>query len=357
MDIKPLAGHRAWMSITAALIAANVLVAIAMLVFGAGWSHSSGTVQMAWGANFGPATKDGEWWRLGTAMFLHFGVVHLATNMLALWDSGRLVEAVFGRRRFFAIYLVSGLAGNLVSLIARADLAVSGGASGAIFGVYGAFLVYLLHERRRLHPIDFKWMFWGAAVFSSILLALGFFIPGIDNAAHAGGLAAGAICGFVLMPLSADRNDARRRTRWVVGIGFVFGASILIANLPAPQYRWSEEEVARGEIRAFIEEDARINARLRGILAGERDAGISFDQLAGDIEADVVSSYEQSFEQLSELHLSSQLPSAPTLERLRRYAETRREASQALVEGLRNRDQQQVNEALDSSRRAVQQLN
>jgi rhomboid protease GluP len=197
--LEPLRGRRAWMSVTTLLIGSNLLVAAAMLIVGAGLWHSSSAVQMAWGANFGPATKDGEWWRLGTAMFLHFGVVHLAMNMLALWDGGRLVERIFGPTRFAAIYFSSGLTGNLLSLIVQGDRAVSGGASGAIFGIYGAFLAYLLHERRRLHPRGFRWMFWGAAAFSGITLTLGFLIPGIDNAAHVGGLVTGATGGFVLL--------------------------------------------------------------------------------------------------------------------------------------------------------------
>lgn len=331
-SLEPLRGRRVWKSATVALIASNLLVGVAMLAFGATWSHSSSSVQLAWGANFGPATKDGEWWRLGTAMFLHFGVWHLATNMVALWESGRLVEALFGPRRFLVVYLASGLTGNLFSLIAQGDRAVSGGASGAIFGVYGALLVFLLQERRRLHPGDFKWLFWGAAAFSGIMFALGFVVPGIDNAAHAGGLVAGVLVGLVQFPRPVSTGSVGR---WLAGLAFSVMVVSLVANIPEPRYRWSEEELARSEIRSFLADDAKINARLRDILAGGRAAGISFDQLAGKIEADVVKPYEHSFEQLSEVQVSPSVPSAATLENLRRYAESRRNASQALVEGLR----------------------
>lgn len=351
--LEPLRGRRAWISVTTFLIASNLLVAGAMLIVGAGLWHSSSAVQMAWGANFGPATKDGEWWRLGTAMFLHFGIVHLAMNMLALWDSGRLVERIFGPIRFAAIYFSSGLAGNLLSLIVQGDRAVSGGASGAIFGIYGAFLVYLLHERRHLHPGDFRWMFWGAAAFSAITLTLGFLIPGIDNAAHVGGLVTGAAFGFVLLQPFASKDQSLRRAQRLLAGGFGLVVAALVASIPDPIYRWSEEQAVRGEIREFIGEDARINARLKSILDEGRTDGASFDQLAGRIETEVTESYEQSFEQLSALRVGPGVPSAATLEQLRRYAEARRDASHALAEGVRKRDPQQIRDALSSARQAA----
>jgi rhomboid protease GluP len=352
LSLEPLRGRDAWISVTSVLIVTNLLVAGAMVLFGAGLWHSSTVVQMAWGANFGPATKDGEWWRLGTAMFLHFGGLHLGMNMLALWDSGRMVEKVFGPVRFALMYVASGLTGNLLSLIVQGDRAVSGGASGAIFGIYGAFLVFLLTERRRLHPGDFRWMFWGAAAFSLITLGLGFLIPGIDNAAHVGGLVAGATAGFVLAPPSAAAGGARHRLKWPVAGAFLAGIALLVANIPNPVYRWSEEQLARGEIRQFIGEDARINARLNAILKGDRASGVSFDQLAGRIETEVANSYDQSFEQLSALHIGREVPSAATLEWLRHYAEIRRDASQALAEGIRTKNQQQIRDALNEARNA-----
>jgi rhomboid protease GluP len=351
---KPLQGRQAWMSVTSFLIGSNLLVACAMIVAGAGLWHSSNAIQMAWGANFGPATKDGEWWRLGTAIFLHFGALHLAMNMLALWDSGRLVERIFGPTRFAAIYFTSGLAGNLLSLIALGDRAVSGGASGAIFGLYGALISYLIHERRRLHSREFKWMFWGAAGFSGGTLLFGYLVPGIDNAAHLGGFATGAIAGFVLLKPLIPGDTSRRGLQLAVFAVFVLLVAALVAIIPDPIYRWSEEKTARGEIREFLGEDARINARLQMILREGQADGVSFDQLAGRIDSEVAHSYEQSFEQLSALHVSPEVPSATTLEKLKHYAIVRRDASHELAEVFREGDPRRVQEVLDTSRRAAQ---
>lgn len=126
--------------LTVALLSANILVFLAMIANGASWWHTSTAVPLQWGANFGPATQDGQWWRLGSALFVHFGIIHLAFNMWALWDVGRLVEQLYGRWRFLLLYLGSGIVGNLVSLAIQGNRAVSGGASGAIFSLYGALL-------------------------------------------------------------------------------------------------------------------------------------------------------------------------------------------------------------------------
>lgn len=332
--------------VTLALIAANLLIFALMLWHGAGFWHTRNDIQLAWGANFGPATKDGEWWRLGSALFLHFGVFHLAINMLSLWDGGRLVERMYGPARFVLIYVCAGLSGNLLSLVAQGDRAVSGGASGAIFGVYGALMVFIWHERTQLAPREFKWLFWGALVFSVITIVLGLQIDGIDNAAHIGGLLGGILAGAVLLrPLEPSRRAGRGR--WLAGGLLVGGLAWLIVSIPAPKYRWSEETLARQEIHQFIGRDAHLSARWGAILNHANQASLSFDDLAGRIESEVSGPYAQSFEQLSKLHLDAAAPSAAALSSLRDYAELRRDASRALVEGLRAKDPQRIRDALE----------
>ena len=138
--------------LTHGLLVVNIFVFLAMISQGAGLWHTTTGVQLAWGANFGPATQDGQWWRLATAMFIHFGVLHLAMNMWALRDVGRLVERLYGPWRFAVLYLGSGILGNLLSLVAQGNQAVSGGASRAIFGLYGGLLVFLWRERLQVRP-------------------------------------------------------------------------------------------------------------------------------------------------------------------------------------------------------------
>ena len=345
-------GDLALTPVTVALVGINVAVFGAMLMHGAGLWHSPNAVQLTWGAGFGPATKDGEWWRLGTAVFLHFGLVHLAINMWALWDGGRLVERLYGSLRFAVVYFASGLTGNLLSLIVQGDQAVAGGASGAVFGVYGALLVCLWRERRQVHPVEFRWLFGGAAIFSAATIGFGLLIPGIDNAAHIGGLLSGALTGAALArPLSAASPQVGRG-RWAAVGAYCLAVIALVCSIPAPSYRWQEELQAREAIRAFLGDDQRIIDRWQQILDTGRHGGASFEQLAGRIETDVTREYRESFEQLSALHLDPAAPSTMTLDVLRKYTQLRGDAAQSLAEALRMNDPQRIREALEMARRA-----
>jgi rhomboid protease GluP len=350
--IDQLRGRVARVPATLALVAVNLAVFAAMLLAGAGLWHAPNAVQLEWGANFGPATKDGEWWRLATAMFLHFGVLHLALNMAALVECGRFVERIAGPWRFVLLYFGGGIAGNLLSLVVQGDRGISGGASGAIFGIYGALLVALWRERNALDPGEFRWLFWGGGGFAAANILLGAIIPGIDNAAHVGGLVFGTLAAISM-------NRARRRGDWpsgrirvAAGAALAGGVALLLLRIPAPAYDWGEEKAARAEIRQFIGEDADISARWGAVIEQGRREGLSFDELAARIENQVSDRYEASFEQLSSLHLDPRAPSTQTLEALKRYAGLRLDASRTLAEALRSNDPSQIRQALELAKAA-----
>ena len=339
--------------VTLALLATNVLVFITMLGFGAGLWHTSNTVQLTWGANFGPATQDGQWWRLATALFLHFGVVHLALNMWALWDVGRLVEQLYGRWRFALLYLASGVFGNLLSLVLQGNRAVSGGASGAVFSLYGALLVFLWRERNHVQRHEFRWLFGAAIVFTVVTLGMGLVIPGIDNAAHVGGL----VCGAVLAQLLARRWEGNNigpgvRSRVAAAGLLVAGAVGLVTHIPAPSYRMGDELRAQQAIRKFLIEDRVLSQRWDALLDSGRREQLSFDQLAGVIDTRITAEYQGNFEELSQLRLEPAAPSAKTLEMLLKYATLRGDASHALAEGLRSKDGDKVRKAIENARQA-----
>lgn len=330
------------------LIAANLAIFAAMLLNGAGLWHSPNGVQLAWGANFGPATQDGEWWRLVTAMFLHFGVVHLGLNMWALWDGGQWVERMFGSRRFVLIYFAAGLAGNLLSLVTHVGRAVSGGASGAIFGIYGALLGYLWLERDNIQVREFRWLFWGALGFSGATIFFGLIVPGIDNSAHIGGFVTGALMAGCL---HATPGGGKRRWLSVLALSGALG--VLIMKIPPPAYRWGDEKRVRQEIGEFLRDDQAITKEWLNLMRDGEAGKLSFDQLAERIESGVTDRYEKSFEELSSLPQNHLLPSQPTLAQLREYAAQRRDASRDLAEGLRKRDKRKIRKALEDAGKAA----
>lgn len=323
--------------VTRLLTGINLLVFIAMFLNGAGLWHSSSTsIQLSWGANFGPATQDGEWWRLATALFLHFGIIHLTLNLWALWDGGQLAERMYGHTRFVIIYFASGLAGNLLSLVSHGNTAVSGGASGAIFGVYGALLVFVWLERKQLDPQEFRWMFWGVIIFSLASIIFGFVITGIDNAAHIGGLITGMLGGIILAKPLNRHQPPSLPIRLAATALFLLTIGILVRHIPAPTWRWSEEMLAREQIGQFLAENMTISHTWQGIVNDSKQGAISFDELAGRIDSAIGDRYEKNFETLSRLSHNPALPSAATLEALRHYAEQQRDNSRALADHLRD---------------------
>ncbi|MEW6514335.1 MAG: rhomboid family intramembrane serine protease [Pseudomonadota bacterium] len=331
-----------------ALVAANLAVFAAMLVAGAGVWHAPNTVQLEWGANFGPATKDGEWWRLATAMFLHFGLLHLMVNMLALVEAGRFVERCLGSARFLLLYLGSGLAGNLLSLVMQGDRGISGGASGAVFGVYAALLLTLWLERHALAKTEFRWLFWGGMAFTACNIALGLFIRGIDNGAHVGGFVFGLLAAVALARSSLLSAWLRAGAATLITAGI----TLLVAAIPAPAYDWSDELDAREEIRQFIGTDANISDHWNTLLEQGRREGLSFEELATRIDSEVADRYEASFEQLATMHLDPRAPSVPAIEQLKRYAETRRAASHEFADALRAGDPGRIRQAIDKAKSA-----
>ncbi|MBK7004811.1 MAG: rhomboid family intramembrane serine protease [Burkholderiales bacterium] len=338
--------------VTTALLGANLLVFVLMLLAGAGLWHTPNGVQLAWGANFGPATQDGQWWRLFTAQFVHFGVLHLAMNMAALWDVGRLVERLYGRWRFAVLYLASGVLGNLLSLVVQGNQAVSAGASGAIFSLYGALLVFLWRERRQVEPGEFRWIFGGALLFTGLILGLGFVVPGIDNSAHGGGLLAGALLGHLLARPWTAHSPTGTAGRWSAGLAVLAALAWLVLHLPQPSYRYGEELRTRAAIADFLATDRSITQQWESLLRSGQAQGLSFEQLAGRIDERVTQRYERSFEQLQAAQPGSTVPSASQLGVLQDYAQQRLEASRELTEGLRAHDPQKIRKALQQARKA-----
>lgn len=138
--------------------------------------------------------KNNEYFRLFTSMFVHIGYAHIFSNCLSLYILGTRSEKYFGKALFFIIYILSGLGASVLSLILAEKNSISAGASGAIFGIMGAMLVYSILKKQSIGGFSGYFM----VLFSLINLSAGFFVPGIDNAGHIGGFLMGAGIVFVM---------------------------------------------------------------------------------------------------------------------------------------------------------------
>jgi rhomboid protease GluP len=189
-------------------------------------------VMFGWGANFGASVVfDREFWRLFTSMFLHFGLIHLLANMYCLATAGPLVERLFGHLAFAGLYVLSGLGGAIASLCVH-PTALSAGASGAIFGIFGALLGFLAIRHREVPSALLRPMRGGALAFIGYNTVFGLGFPGIDMAAHFGGLVVGFVCGLLLTAVTPSPTrgiGGLSPTFWRAGVLAVL--SILLAGL------------------------------------------------------------------------------------------------------------------------------
>ena len=203
---------RFWMSqnprfVTNILIAINVLVyLILVLVFKTtDFTTGQGPFDLLnAGAQYGPLVAQGQVWRIFTAMFLHFSILHIGLNMLSLFFIGPAIEVFYGKWRYLTIYLLSGIAGGIATNFLSPD-ALAAGASGAIFGVFGALGVFYFVNRRALGSYGngaiTNWIFW-----LGLNLVFGFTNAGIGIIDHLGGLAAGIVLAALLIPKSRRRR-------------------------------------------------------------------------------------------------------------------------------------------------------
>ena len=191
--------------ITYLLIAANIL--LWLLETAAGGSGNI-DVAMKFGALYTPYVMQyGQWWRIVTSMFLHFGIDHLASNMISLGAIGPYAEWYYGKAGMLFLYFAGGISGNLLTIAVEnrsGDYGISAGASGAIFGLVSIFIIFALTPGlRRIFPMK-------RVILAIVLMLLpGFYDHSISMTAHAGGLLGGSVMALVLLPLRAHREHSK----------------------------------------------------------------------------------------------------------------------------------------------------
>ena len=321
--------------VTTGLIGINVAVWLVMVIRGVSPMSPAVEKMIDWGANYGPLTTAGEWQRLLLCMFLHFGIIHLFFNMWVLRDVGRLVERLVGNFGFAVLYLFSGLAGSVASLLWN-PFAVSAGASGAVFGVVGAMGGFLLRCGHTIPKEALSGLRSSVVSFVVLNVILGLSVPWIDMAAHLGGLVAGFLCGLVLsFPITPD-GVARRNLRAAVVamVGTVItagGITLLPTNIPD----------VLGAMEEFVRLEEQSLATTRSAFERSERGEITDAEVAEIIARDVLPPWRNA---LAQFRSMDRLPPdrREVIEALMRYMQARQESWELLVDGIRENDPAQI---------------
>ncbi len=262
-------------TVTHVLFGANVAVFVAMMVAtvmagGAPSTDFSPGISMHFGANYGPFTLTGDWWRLVTYMFLHGGIFHIAMNMWCLWNLGTLCESLYGRWTYLAIYLLTGVAAGVASVAWNPGV-WSVGASGALFGLTGALISSFYLGEFSFGGIAIKGTLTSLLFFAGFSLFFGAVFPGIDNAAHVGGLVSGLILGALIAAFAPQEDALMRRVSIFAVIGLAVIASAMGVQrwrgAPLRMMRVSDEMTEKGPDRAIAQLSAIVRQNPNSVEA------------------------------------------------------------------------------------------
>ena len=291
-------GLRFW--VTPALVLANVAVFCAMVYVSRQFAGFDLYQLSDWGADYAPLTVH-QWWRLFSSLFVHLNILHLVFNMWALWVIGRQCEKFYGSFLFLILYFATGVFASLTSILWNPDL-VSVGASGTIFGVLAALVVFLFQHRSQMAET----VTWGrlvpALLFMIFNLASGAFQPGIDNAAHVGGAISGLVFGR-LLSRTRDANGTFLKSPF----SRAFGISVLAATSIAVTIFYlggvgASQTVPDRYLRAheWYSEGEGKNLQLWGELATQSASGTISDATVADrFDREVRPFWQSAYDRLS----------------------------------------------------------
>lgn len=314
---------------TYTLIAVNILIFLLMLADGAGFFDIDGHVHMRWGSNFAPLTLSGDWWRLLSNLFIHFGPIHLAMNMYALFSIGIYLEPLLGKVKYLTAYFCAGIFASLASLWWHVPPVNSAGASGAIFGLYGLFFALL--TTRLIPDIARNSLLANTVVFIGYNLFYGI-KDGVDNAAHIGGLLSGLAIGYAFwLPLQVQK--LRSLYKWIQpGIVAVTAAAAFLflkTHLESQEMRASVlaslEESRYPDFRKFNAQFQAISEYDQKAVAGLADENLSpeeFSNLLKNISYPAWEKAEGLLPEMEQMDVSENAKKKVAL--LRKYIELRK---------------------------------
>ena len=279
---------------TTLLVGINVAVFIGMLLTGGSIMGFSEQESLRWGANSGLLTLSGDYWRLVTAGFVHANLLHIGFNMWCLWSLGLLAERLFGSWITFAVYVLTGVGGALLSVGVN-PMRFEVGASGAVFGIAGAILSGIKFGNVAVSSFQKRQIISSMIFFVILNLAFGAAIPGIDNWCHLGGLVSGLIFG---VPLATASATGKKSFEWatiaiaalvMAGIGVQVVQAKGLNDLRAADNKLSAGDVAGGI--AILERSARAHPQS---AVAQAMLGQAYDQ-NGDREK-AIAAYKRALE-------------------------------------------------------------
>ncbi len=217
------------------LLGINIVIFLLLELNG---SSKSTETLIRFGAKYNPAIiENGEWWRIISSMFLHIGFLHLFMNMFAVYYLGIAVERIYGSIRFIIVYFLAGIGGGLASFAFTTN--ISAGASGALFGLFGALLFFGLTHKK----IFFQTMGKSLLIIIGINLVFGFMVPQVDNGAHLGGLITGFIASAILH-LPGMKKVSMQFLAFILYVVIILGLILfgIQHNLNSPSYQLMKVE-------------------------------------------------------------------------------------------------------------------
>jgi rhomboid protease GluP len=349
-----------WSSVTNQLIAANVIVFVIMAGFlGAGWVEATSLMPyIRYGANNGAATTDGEWWRLVTCMFMHFGIMHLAFNMWALYQVGHLVEKLFGRLLYTLAYFGSGIFASLASIAWHGDKMWSAGASGAIFGIYGALLGYMLREKHALPRNFFQPLLRSTLFFAGYNIIYGAVHPGIDSAAHIGGFLSGFGLGWLTaVPIDPASRLKLLRPRFWLGVTAVcVGVGLGMAFTPRFDYSLRDELAWQDSFQGVDEKEPALLKSNEEQLAQYQASDQTRADYAHWITTELIPFYTQLQQKVEALKLERGKMTEKRQVAVLQMLQTKLAGYQHLLNGVQDNDPQEIARYVESERDVQQQM-
>lgn len=321
--------HTPRLFVAYALMAANVLVFAVETIAGVSPTQPLVADLVRWGADFGPLTTHGQWWRLVTCTFVHAGILHLAMNMYVLFSIGPFLERLLGNIPFVVLYLFAGICGSIVSL-AHAPSIVSIGASGAIFGLYGALAGFLLRSKGTLPKELLQQLLRTAGAFVVYNVLFGLAVSGLDQAAHAGGLVGGFLGGLILGHAidAAGFAGRARRAATLTAVGALLVAAAIFFIPKSVDFM--------DEMKQFVAFDHTMSDRFSALEQQVDKGQLTIPAWSDRVESEVAQPWQADNERLQKLRVDP--PMSKFRDRMVHYADLRARVLREYIKSKRDHD-------------------